>query len=122
MLVEDDFTMRSLLRTLLRFEGFDVAAVEDETDFDQVLKNIAQEAPEILLMDVHLRQLNGVELLQAIRKDRVYDAIGIIMSSGSDMRDRCLESGADAFILKPYMPEELIQKINQVMMGRRRPA
>jgi CheY-like chemotaxis protein len=119
MLIEDDFTMRSLLRTLLRYEGYDVATVENDVDSDAILALIRNEAPVVILMDVHLRNLNGIELLQTIRKEDTFQSTGIIMSSGSDMRERCLEYGADAFILKPYMPEDLIQKINQVMMNHR---
>lgn len=119
MLIEDDFTMRSLLRTLLRYEGYDVATVENDADFNGILDYIRQEQPVVILMDVNLRQLNGIDLLQAIRKEQAFSATGVIMSSGSDVRERCLDEGADAFILKPYMPEDLIQKINQVMMERR---
>lgn len=119
MLIEDDFTMRSLLRTLLRYEGYDVTVIDNDASTEGILESIRTEAPQVILMDVNLRQLNGINLLQAIRQDDAFESLGIIMSSGSDVRDRCLENGADAFILKPYMPEDLIQKINQVTMGRR---
>jgi CheY-like chemotaxis protein len=66
-------------------------------------------------MDVHLRQINGLDLLHAIRSDESTRSARVIMTSGIDMSQRCLEKGADAFILKPYMPEDLIQKIRQVM-------
>jgi len=120
MLVEDDYTMRSLLRTLLRYEGFDVTVVENDVDAEAILALIRAEAPVVILMDVNLRSLNGIDLLQAIRQDASFRNMGIIMSSGNDVRDRCLELGAEAFILKPYMPEELIQKINHVIMLNRR--
>jgi len=120
MLVEDDYTMRSLLRTLLRYEGFDVTVVENDVDAEAILALIRAEAPVVILMDVTLRSLNGIDLLQAIRQDASFRNMGIIMSSGNDVRDRCLELGAEAFILKPYMPEELIQKINHVIMLNRR--
>lgn len=118
MLVEDDITMRSLLRTLLRYEGYDVATAENDTDAEAILSTIREEEPMVILMDVNLRYLNGIELLQTLRKDEQFQSTGIIMSSGSDVRDRCMENGADAFILKPYMPEELIQKISLVLMNR----
>jgi CheY-like chemotaxis protein len=115
MLIEDDFTMLSLLRTLLRFEKFEVVAVENDSDLPGVLDAIRRELPDIILMDVHLRQINGLDLLQAIRSDKATRSARVIMTSGIDIGQRCLEHGADAFILKPYMPEDLIQKIRQVM-------
>lgn len=115
MLIEDDYTMLSLLRTLLRFEKFEVAAVEYDSDLPTVLEAIRRELPDIILMDVHLRQINGLDLLHAIRSDESTRSARVIMTSGIDVSQRCLEKGADAFILKPYMPEDLIQKIRQVM-------
>lgn len=115
MLIEDDYTMLSLLRTLLRFEKFEVAAVENDSDMSTVLEAIRRELPDIILMDVHLRQINGLDLLRAVRSDESTRSARVIMTSGIDIGQRCLESGADAFLLKPYMPEDLIQKIHQVM-------
>jgi CheY-like chemotaxis protein len=118
MLIEDDATMVTLLRTLLHYEGYEVAALEDDSNLQSILACIQQEKPAVILMDVYLRQVNGIDLLEAIRKDVSIYSTGVIMSSGSDMRQRCLEQGADAFILKPYMPDELIQKIKQVLSSR----
>jgi CheY-like chemotaxis protein len=118
MLIEDDATMVTLLRTLLNYEGYEVASLEDDTNLQAILENIHQEQPAVILMDVHLRQVNGIDLLEAIRKDDLTYSTGVIMSSGSDMRQRCLDQGADAFILKPYMPDELIQNIKQVLARR----
>lgn len=115
LLIEDDTTMLSLLRTLLGMEGFDVAALEFDTDLDSILAFIRAEQPEAVLMDVNLRQVNGIELLKAIRKDELVHSTRVIMTSGMDVGDRCLEQGADAFILKPYMPDELIQQIRRVL-------
>ena len=118
MLIEDDSTMVMLLRTLLKYEGYEVAALENDTDLQTILDSIHQEQPAVILMDVHLRQVNGIDLLVAIRKDELVNSTGVIMSSGSDMRQSCLEKGADAFILKPYMPDELMQHIKQVLARR----
>ena len=118
MLIEDDATMLVLLRTLLQYEGYQVAVLEDDSSLQTILSSIHQEQPAVILMDVHLRQVNGIDLLEAVRKEPLIDSTGVIMSSGSDMRQRCLEQGADAFILKPYMPDELIQKIKQVLSSR----
>jgi DNA-binding response OmpR family regulator len=118
MLIEDDATMVMLLRTLLQFEGYEVADLGDDSTLQVILDHIQQEQPAVILMDVHLRQVNGIDLLEAIRKDELVHSTGVIMSSGSDMRQRCLEQGADAFILKPYMPDELMQNIKHVLARR----
>ncbi len=118
LLIEDDRTMLTLLSTLLRFEGFDVVQLQDDESLESAMQVIHRETPGVILLDVHLRRWNGIDLLKMIRADRATQAAGVVMSSGIDLGQRCLEQGANAFILKPYMPEDLIQKIHQVMAAQ----
>jgi DNA-binding response OmpR family regulator len=115
MLIEDDNTMLTLLRTLLRFEGFEIAQLDNDEDPDRILQSIRLEHPEAVLLDVHLRRFNGFELLHRIRQDEDLMNTRVIMSSGMDFSTRCLDEGADGFLLKPYMPEDLIDEIHTVM-------
>jgi len=115
LLIEDDQSMLALLRTLLRFEGFEVTHLESEEELDEILGFIREENPALILLDVHLHQLNGFDLLHSIRKDQDMKNIRILMYSGIDFRSRCMAEGADGFILKPFMPEELILKIRKTL-------
>jgi DNA-binding response OmpR family regulator len=111
MLIEDDRTMLSLLKTLLTLEGFQVVIAGDEA-VDTLLANIVKEQPDVILMDVNLRQGNGLDLLSGMRSNPEFDTIRVIMSSGMDFKDECLQKGAQGFIMKPYMPDDLIKLIN----------
>ena len=115
MLIEDDHTMMLLLTTLMRFEGFETAVLKNDDNLDTVMDDIRQEMPDVIFLDVHLGRINGLDLLSAVRQDEKTSRIGVIMSSGMDVSQRCTELGANAFILKPFMPEDLIQKIRQVI-------
>ena len=110
MLVEDDFTMRSLLKTLLQLEGFQIVA-DFEINPQVILEKMAAEKPDVTLMDVHLRNANGVEIVRSIRQNPELSGLKILMSSGEDVRDACAKAGADGFLLKPYMPDDLISWI-----------
>jgi len=112
MLIEDDPTMLSLLGTLLEFEGYQPIKLNK---FDRILEEIEGNKPDLILMDVHLAQVDGIELLTEIRNQEDLQDIKIIMSSGMDVSDECKSKGADAFILKPYMPEELINRIKELI-------
>jgi DNA-binding response OmpR family regulator len=114
LLIEDDQTMLALLSTLLRFEGFEVEAVTDDESVEKIVKNVQQVSPDAVLLDVHLRSVYGLDVLEALRKS-AGPTPRVIMSSGSDLRQRCLEMGADGFIMKPYMPEDLIRAIRQAL-------
>jgi CheY-like chemotaxis protein len=110
MLVEDDRTSRAILKTLLELEKFTVAAWNGQ-DGDDIIAQIRAEDPQVTLLDVHLRSTSGLDILRQIRSDVQLGAMRVLMTSGMDLKDQCLEAGADGFILKPYMPDELIQLI-----------
>jgi len=97
LLVEDDPTMLSLLKTFLQIEGYEVFLADAET-WDCLLTQL----------DVNLRYINGIEIIKKIRGHKDFNDIEVIMTSGIDYKDQCLKEGANRFILKPYMPDDLL--------------
>ncbi len=120
-LIEDDATMLKLLQTYLQFEGFDVIMPGKDDDLQQTVAGIAREMPNVVLLDVYMHKFNGFDLLNAIRNDERVKDVGVIVSSGADFEERCLEEDADCFVLKPFMPDELIKAINRVIAKRATP-
>lgn len=106
LLVEDDNTMRSLLETLLQLEGFETHSF-GVIDEDDLLENISTFQPDALLLDVHLQNTSGIDVLQKIRQKSDM-AIKIAMISGEDLAAECLSAGADKFLLKPFDTAEMI--------------
>lgn len=115
MLVEDDATMLSLLRTLLKMERFETVTLSEQ---ENVLDAIYRDRPDAILLDVHLTQGNGVDLLREIRSDPSLHNIYVIMQSGMNLATECTEAGADNFLLKPYMPDALIEAIKTGLASR----
>ncbi len=110
MLAEDDLTMVSLLNTLLKMEGYEVVVIDAEAD---VLKTVQRDRPDLLLLDVHLSGRNGLDLLDAVRNSRPPVRVRVIMTSGMNLKEECLKRGADDFLLKPYMPDDLISMLKK---------
>lgn len=110
LIVEDDETMMSLLKTLLEIEGFQVTIFNWKIS-DDPLKLIHRDIPPIVLLDVHLHNKNGLEIIRQIREDATLKSVRVLMTSGMDMRRQCLEAGADGFLQKPYMPDDLVRMI-----------
>jgi len=106
--------MLSLLQTLLQMEGFTVSQVSAD-EVEEIVSEIRQEEPELALIDVHLRQISGLEILKQIRQDAELKDLFVLMSSGMDVGYKCMQAGADGFILKPYMPDDLIRKIQEII-------
>jgi DNA-binding response OmpR family regulator len=112
MLVEDDLSMQAVLRTLLELEGFRVVTAADWRTAEDVAGAIQREAPDSVLLDVHLRNnISGVEIMKKLRANSASSEPRVIMTSGMDVQDQCMQAGANGFILKPFMPDELIQKL-----------
>jgi DNA-binding response OmpR family regulator len=111
MLIEDDETMRLLLKTLLELEGYEVT-LPATTSEEFLLRSVYDKKPEALLLDVHLKGISGINLLTTIRSDSEMDSLVIIMTSGMDMTDECMRNRADGFLLKPYMPDDLLKMLS----------
>ena len=112
MLIEDDPTMIDLLETLLEMEGFDVVKL---TQFMNVVADIKAEMPDLVLMDVHLNDADGLAFCADIRADEQVSNLKVVISSGMDMKFESKKAGADEFLLKPYMPDDLISLIKSIL-------
>jgi DNA-binding response OmpR family regulator len=110
MIVDDDPTMVSLLATLLELDGFDVLPKTQAGDFKQELRD---DKPDLVIMDVFLTNGDGIELLRQLRSTPEFKSLPVIMTSGMDVADQCLEAGANGFMLKPYSPPDLIDMIRE---------
>lgn len=113
LIVEDQEMMLSLLKTLLEMEHFQVETLQDATQ-SSLIETIRQKQPDALLLDVRLKSSSGLDLLTALRQDPTYDRLKILMTSGEDLRAQCLQRKADNFLLKPYMPEDLLNWLHEV--------
>ncbi len=110
LLAEDDITMVSLLKTLLKMEGFEVTALKTGTN---VPAAVQLERPDILFLDVHFGNQSGVDIVKAIRRNKDFTDLRIVMASGMSMQEECMHAGASAFLLKPFSPDDLIRMMKQ---------
>lgn len=108
LLAEDDATMVSLLKTLLHMEGFDVVALDASSD---VAAAVQTEKPDALFMDVHLGEQSGMKILEKIRENQETANVRVIMTSGMNVKEECIQGGANAFLLKPFMPDDLLRAL-----------
>ena len=110
MLAEDDHTMVTLLTTLLGMEGYQVVALSVNED---IFEAVREDCPDVLLMDVHLPHTNGLDVLDQLRGNDETEDLKVVMSSGLDLGLECKNHGADDFLLKPYMPDDLLNVLKR---------
>ncbi|MFQ5943046.1 MAG: response regulator [Anaerolineales bacterium] len=110
MIVDDDHNMVSLLATLLELDGFEVFPI---TQPGALVQELRSGQPDLVIMDVFLASTDGIELLRQMRATSEFSSLPVIMTSGMDVEDRCMEAGANGFMLKPYSPPDLLEMIRE---------
>jgi putative two-component system response regulator len=103
LLVDDDAGLRALLRTT--FELVDVAVEEAESALD-ALESVARNRPDVIVLDVQMPGMDGIELCRRLKSDPETALIPVILLSGSALGDS--DAGADAFLTKPFSPLQLL--------------
>ena len=110
MVLEDETVLVDLLQDLLGLEGYEVSKLKSN---ENILADMRSTRPDAVLMDVNLKGVNGLELLGKIRADEDLKDTLVVLSSGLDYRQESLARGADDFLMKPYMPEDLMKILSQ---------
>ncbi|HEX3015159.1 MAG TPA: response regulator transcription factor [Desulfobacteria bacterium] len=120
LLVEDDVSIQQLLNFNLEKEGFEVLVAGDGLTG---LKLVGAVHPDVILLDLMLPELDGLEVCKAIRSQEELKNIPIIMlSARDDVVDKVigLELGADDYVVKPFSPKEVTARIKARLRERER--
>ncbi len=113
IVVDDAAAVRGMLRALLVDEGYQVVA--DLASGSHLLAMIAQHGPNIVCLDYHLPDADGLELLKEIHA--AHPTVAVVMITGStdpDLEGAAAEAGAAGFIHKPFSPERIVNELRQV--------
>jgi DNA-binding response OmpR family regulator len=117
MLVDDDAHVIDSLSNILNAAGFDVVAITDEST---VLEKVRAESPSLIILDLALPQVPGLEICKRLKEDATTRHIPVIMltaKSGDMDKVAGLRIGADDYVTKPFNPRELILRINRSLLN-----
>jgi two-component system, OmpR family, KDP operon response regulator KdpE len=112
LIVEDDEDTAEVVSTLLHDAGYHTISVERGK---QALNEIASAAPDLVLLDLNLPDIHGLDVLKEVRTHSFMPMI--VVSGFTRERDKviALEAGADDYLSKPFSPEELIARIGALL-------
>jgi DNA-binding response OmpR family regulator len=112
LIVEDDTDTAEVVSTLLEEAGFNTVAVDSG---QLALHEITATLPDLVLLDMNLPDMNGIEILRSVRSHSFLPMI-VLSGYGKD-RDRvnALEAGADDYMSKPFSPEELVARVKALL-------
>ena len=115
LVVDDDPDFCVLLREMLKWRGFEVSVAYSASD---ALSAMGQVHPEIMLVDIQMPEVDGLELIRKIRSEASFANTPIIVITATAVRDMLVASrdaGADFFLTKPLSYFELDRTIGRVM-------
>ncbi len=110
-IVDDDRSQAKFCESVLKHRGL---LTQVCTDPEQALAGIESFRPDVVLVDLHMPTMSGIELTARIREQRGRDFIPIIFLSGEEDRDAQLDAiaiGGDAFLMKPILPRHLVSEV-----------
>ena len=111
LVVDDDRVFRELLVTVLELEGYEAVAV---TTPEEIVATVRREEPALIFMDVHIGNRDTLGALQELRRDDALSDIPVIMTSGMDRGQECMDAGAEVFMFKPFRPSEMMERIKEL--------
>jgi len=116
LVVDDSETVRQVLQLTLSNAGFDVIEAEDG---DDALEKLASApAVDMLITDLNMPNMEGLELIRRIRDDGTHRFTPIVMltTESSEQKKRAgREAGASGWIVKPFKPEQLLKVVKMVL-------
>jgi DNA-binding response OmpR family regulator len=115
LIVDDDAFIRRPLEYILREEGFSPATA---VDGDDCLKKVAEDRPDLIILDVMMPGRDGFEVCRVLKDDPQYADIPIILLSARGREndtEKGLSLGAAEFMTKPYSPSDLISRLRELL-------
>ena len=117
LLADDEASARNGLAALLRGEGFEVDLAEDG---EKALARLQETAPEVLVTDLHMPGLDGIQLLQRARE--AFPELVVVMVTAFadvDTAVKAMQSGAEHYLTKPVQLDELVVVVERALKRRR---
>ena len=117
MLADDHVLMREGIRQLLEFDGT-IEVISEANDGLECLKKLKEAKPQVLLLDINMPEMNGIEVLETIRREKI-DVKVLILTVHNEIEYliKAIDIGVDGYILKDSESSELKKAINAVIEG-----
>ena len=112
LIADDEAQIREILRIYFEKEGFEVIEAEDGA---AAILKVQSEKPDILLLDIMMPVLDGIEVCKQVRKMSDLPIIMVTAKDDDDDRIAGLEIGADDYITKPFNSREVVARVKAVL-------
>ena len=114
MIVDDSATMRKIIMRTMRMSGLEFDRTEEAGNGNEALEKLSKGPVDIMLCDINMPEMNGMELVKKVRELDSCSKMKIIMvstESSKDLIDNLIADGANGYINKPFTPEKFQEKL-----------
>lgn len=118
LIVDDSMSMRAVIKKIISLSGLQVDEYLEAQNGKEALSILARNWVDIILSDINMPEMNGIEMLQELRKDDLYRQIPVVFITTEGSKERieeALRAGASGFLKKPFLPEELKALLHQIV-------
>jgi len=118
LIIDDSSTMRKIVARSLRQAGFDFESILEAGDGQEALQVLGGGSVDIILSDINMPNMNGVEFLRNKAEDDAIKNIPVVMittESGSDILKEALDLGARGSIKKPFTPDQVQETLGALL-------
>jgi two-component system chemotaxis response regulator CheY len=118
LIVDDSLSMRSVIKKTIKVSGFKVGEYFEAADGKEALKILADAWVDLVLTDINMPNMNGLELITMMHEDQILSSIPVVMvtTEGSQKSvQKSMEMGAKGYIKKPFQPEDIKRILNRIM-------
>jgi len=115
LVAEDEKDIRELIGYTLRFAGFEVLLTENGAEAVELAGN---EQPDLIILDVRMPGMTGYEACRLLKNNPKTESIPVVFLSAKGQEgeiQRGLNSGAEEYILKPFAPDDLAGRVNEIL-------
>lgn len=116
LVVDDSVTMRKIVVNSLKKLGYEKTV--EAADGKDALAKMYSETIDFIITDWNMPEMNGLELVNAVRGDVSFKSVPILMLTTRSMKDdivSALKAGANNYIVKPFQPQVLEKKMNEIL-------
>jgi two-component system KDP operon response regulator KdpE len=116
LVVDDEPGIGYVLEIKLRLSGYDVVTT---TSGAEAIKLIREQEPDVVLLDIVMPDVTGFDVMESVRK---FSKVPIIVfTARHDIAETALKNGANDYIAKPFYPNQMVEKIESVLNGHKKP-
>lgn len=118
LVVDDSPMLREMISTLLHKTGLTISVAQDGQEAKEM---IAADPPDLVVLDVVMPNMNGYELCRWVKTNpATQDVLVVLCSSKSEEFDRYwgIKQGADAYVIKPFRPSDLLGTVKTLLAGK----